>query len=78
MTITLKAGDMLYLPALWFHHVAQGAEDEPEDEPTIALNWWYEMKMDSLLWSFTRMVRRLTRELDGLEPDSEGSDEEYL
>ncbi|XP_071955102.1 bifunctional peptidase and (3S)-lysyl hydroxylase Jmjd7-like [Antedon mediterranea] len=36
---TLKAGDMLYLPSLWFHHVHQS-------HGCIALNYWYDMEFD--------------------------------
>ena len=36
---TLGEGDVLYLPALWWHAVSQrgGAEGS-----TTAVNWWYE------------------------------------
>lgn len=37
---TVKAGDVLYLPALWFHHVQQ-------TDWTIAVNYWYDMDFDS-------------------------------
>ena len=36
---TVKAGDVLYLPALWFHHVRQ-------TDWTIAVNYWYDMEFD--------------------------------
>lgn len=36
---SLKAGDILYLPSLWFHHVRQS-------HGCIALNFWYDMEFD--------------------------------
>ncbi|PXF42362.1 JmjC domain-containing protein E [Gracilariopsis chorda] len=36
LQVHLHAGDVLYLPALWYHRVAQQGI-------TIAINWWYEM-----------------------------------
>ena len=33
-TVRVEAGDVLYLPALWYHHVQQ------EGEPCIAVNTW--------------------------------------
>ncbi|XP_072032141.1 bifunctional peptidase and (3S)-lysyl hydroxylase JMJD7-like [Amphiura filiformis] len=37
--VTVNAGEMLYLPSLWFHHVRQ-------DQATIAVNFWYDMEYD--------------------------------
>ncbi|XP_043198143.1 bifunctional peptidase and (3S)-lysyl hydroxylase Jmjd7-like isoform X2 [Amphibalanus amphitrite] len=35
----LHAGDMLYLPSLWFHHLRQS-------HGCIAVNYWYDMEFD--------------------------------
>ncbi|ERM94719.1 jmjC domain-containing protein 7 isoform X2 [Amborella trichopoda] len=40
---TVKAGDMLYLPSMWFHHVRQTPDSEGK---TIAVNYWYDMQFD--------------------------------
>ncbi|WJX55998.1 hypothetical protein P8452_41702 [Trifolium repens] len=40
---TVKAGEILYLPSMWFHHVRQSGED---GELTIAVNYWYDMQFD--------------------------------
>jgi jumonji domain-containing protein 7 len=34
--VQVRAGELLYLPALWFHQVAQ-------EDGTIAVNYWYDM-----------------------------------
>ena len=39
ITCTIGAGDVLYLPSLWFHHVKQ-------THATIAINFWYDMEYD--------------------------------
>ncbi|KAM4542295.1 bifunctional peptidase and (3S)-lysyl hydroxylase JMJD7 isoform 2-T2 [Odontesthes bonariensis] len=36
---SVKAGEMLYLPSLWFHHVQQS-------HGCIAVNYWYDMEYD--------------------------------
>uniref|UniRef100_A0A3P8RNG2 Bifunctional peptidase and (3S)-lysyl hydroxylase JMJD7 n=1 Tax=Amphiprion percula TaxID=161767 RepID=A0A3P8RNG2_AMPPE len=37
--VTVKAGEMLFLPSLWFHHVRQS-------HGCIAVNFWYDMEYD--------------------------------
>lgn len=39
LEVTLKPGEVLYLPSLWFHQVYQSDE-------TIAVNFWYDMRFD--------------------------------
>lgn len=38
--VRINAGDMLYLPAMWYHHVQQSHK-------CIAVNFWYDMDFDS-------------------------------
>jgi hypothetical protein len=40
----VQAGDVLYLPSLWYHQVAQIGDDEGK---VIAVNMWYDMDFDS-------------------------------
>ncbi|XP_050906266.1 lysine-specific demethylase JMJ32 isoform X3 [Lathyrus oleraceus] len=40
---TVKAGEILYLPSMWFHHVRQSGDG---GELTIAVNYWYDMQFD--------------------------------
>ena len=39
----VAAGEVLYLPAGWWHHVQQLSDG---DEPVIAVNYWYDMAFD--------------------------------
>ncbi|KAG6409607.1 hypothetical protein SASPL_127647 [Salvia splendens] len=41
--VSVKAGEMLYLPSMWFHHVRQSLDDTGI---TIAINYWYDMQFD--------------------------------
>eukprot|EP00268_Persea_americana_P043450 TRINITY_DN43682_c0_g1_i1.p1 TRINITY_DN43682_c0_g1~~TRINITY_DN43682_c0_g1_i1.p1 ORF type:complete len:392 (+),score=60.11 TRINITY_DN43682_c0_g1_i1:51-1226(+) len=40
---TVKAGEILYLPSMWFHHVRQSPDSRGR---TIAINYWYDMQFD--------------------------------
>ncbi len=37
--VTLRPGELLYLPSLWAHHVEQS-------DGTMAVNWWHDMRFD--------------------------------
>ncbi|XWS71277.1 hypothetical protein CRYUN_Cryun03dG0124700 [Craigia yunnanensis] len=41
--VSVKAGEILYLPSMWFHHVRQSPG---EGGCTIAVNYWYDMQFD--------------------------------
>ncbi|KAI2654169.1 Bifunctional peptidase and (3S)-lysyl hydroxylase Jmjd7 [Labeo rohita] len=49
---TVKAGEMLYLPSLWFHHVRQS-------HGCIAVNFWYDMEYD-IKYNYFQLVESLT------------------
>ncbi|KAI8361827.1 jmjC domain-containing protein 7 [Choanephora cucurbitarum] len=53
ITVTVKEGEMLYLPALWFHQVLQKGE-----EGVIAINYWYDMDYRHSLFSTVGLFRR--------------------
>lgn len=39
----VAAGEVLYLPAGWWHHVKQLSDG---DKPVVAVNYWYDMAFD--------------------------------
>lgn len=74
ITLTLEEGDMLYLPALWFHQVMQQGE-----EGVIAINYWYDMDYSNMLYPTMAFYRKLlTGLVDGhselLKDEEEESD----
>ncbi|XP_072963022.1 lysine-specific demethylase JMJ32 [Typha angustifolia] len=40
---TIRAGEILYLPSMWFHHVRQTPDNNGR---AIAVNYWYDMQFD--------------------------------
>ncbi len=40
LKVRVEAGDALYLPSLWFHHLRQS-------HGCIAVNFWYDMEFDA-------------------------------
>jgi jumonji domain-containing protein 7 len=52
--VRVKAGEMLYLPALWFHRVTQTCE-------TVGINYWYDMKFDSPNWCYFNFLQQFKR-----------------
>ena len=62
LRVSVRAGETLYLPAGWWHHVRQSGV-------TIALNWWYDLEMRGMTWALLSFLR-------GSEDVPDGNDEE--
>jgi jumonji domain-containing protein 7 len=54
LRVTLDEGDMLYLPALWYHKVSQSCNDEGI---CCAVNYWYDLDFSGGFWSMAGFVR---------------------
>jgi len=50
--VRVQAGELLYLPSLWFHRVTQSCE-------TLGVNWWYDMRFDSPGWIYFHLLQQL-------------------
>lgn len=59
LRVRVHAGDVLYLPNYWFHHVQQSHK-------CIAVNFWYDMEYDSR-YCYYRMLEELTNPSDNLK-----------
>lgn len=56
LRVTLEPGDMLYLPAMWYHKVSQSCSEEGI---CVAINYWYDMEFSGSLYSLVSLVRTL-------------------
>lgn len=56
VVVEVEAGEMLYLPSLWYHRVRQRGV-------TIAVNFWYDMCFNSPAFVYYQFLRRLTARL---------------
>lgn len=60
--VTVKAGEMLYLPAMWYHRVAQHGL-------TIAVNYWHDMQI-----GHAYLYHQFLRDACGLDvPEEDGT-----
>lgn len=59
LRVTLNEGDMLYLPAMWYHKVGQTAGDE---DFACAVNYWYDMDFDGPFWTANELMRDVVNE----------------
>ncbi|KAK6528500.1 hypothetical protein TWF281_009741 [Arthrobotrys megalospora] len=55
MKVEVKAGEMLYLPALWYHQVAQKVDEK--EGVCVAVNYWYDMDFSGPFVSMVNYVR---------------------
>lgn len=58
MRVTLNPGDMLYLPAMWYHKVSQSCL---EDGICVAVNYWHDMDFSGPLYPLSTFVRSVYR-----------------
>ena len=56
--VDVQPGDLLYLPSLWLHAVAQTPDEEHK---VVAVNFWYDMKFD-LKFAYYGLVETLVEE----------------
>lgn len=56
LRVTLNEGDMLYLPAMWYHRVGQGNGAEGF---SCSVNYWYDMDFGGSFWSSNAFLRDL-------------------
>jgi peptidyl-lysine (3S)-dioxygenase / protease len=66
ITITVQAGESLYLPAGWWHYVRQS-------EMTVAVNYWYDMESRGMSWVWLNLLRGGASKVSPL-PGNEGDD----
>ncbi|KAH7343017.1 phospholipase A2 [Rhexocercosporidium sp. MPI-PUGE-AT-0058] len=52
--VTLEEGDMLYLPALWYHKVSQSCSGEGI---CVAVNYWHDMEFGGGFWPMCNFIR---------------------
>jgi peptidyl-lysine (3S)-dioxygenase / protease len=58
---TVQEGQILYLPAGWYHHVTQkcGKWKDGSRAPCIAVNYWYDMVYEGDRYVFSQLVGRM-------------------
>ena len=54
--VTLREGDMMYLPAMWYHKVRQTAGDEGF---ACSVNYWYDMDFGGSFWTSNAFIREI-------------------
>ncbi|KAK9450942.1 cupin-like domain-containing protein [Limtongia smithiae] len=60
LRVVLEPGDMLYLPALWYHAVAQTPDS---DGVVCSVNYWYDVDVRGPAWTLAETARKCTRVL---------------
>jgi len=53
LKVKLRAGDILYLPSFWFHHLTQS-------QGCIAVNYWYDMQFD-VKYNYFNLLQNLKK-----------------
>ncbi|KAH7318767.1 putative phospholipase [Stachybotrys elegans] len=64
LRVTLEPGDMLYLPAMWYHKVTQSCA-EGDEGFVAAINYWYDMDFAGPLYPLASFARAVHVETNG-------------
>ncbi|KAG0353784.1 JmjC domain-containing protein 7 [Podila minutissima] len=65
--VELNPGELLYLPAMWYHQV----EQEPDHEgKCIAVNWWYDMGFEGERFATAAFMSNLVQLVDQIDVSS--------
>ncbi|KAK9721492.1 hypothetical protein K7432_003373 [Basidiobolus ranarum] len=72
LTVEVNPGDMLYLPSMWYHHVAQR---EDSNGRVLAVNYWYDVEYGTPFTYFQFMTSTL-KFMDKLN-EEEGHEETF-
>lgn len=73
LRVTLEPGDMLYLPAMWYHKVSQECGEEGV---CCAVNYWYDMDFSGPFYSTVAFVRNMVPILQNEIKELENDDRE--
>ncbi|KAK9460994.1 phospholipase A2 [Lipomyces oligophaga] len=65
LEVVLEPGDMLYLPALWFHQVGQESDN---DGICCSVNFWYDMDYSGPQWTTNNFLRACAYAVEGRKP----------
>lgn len=65
MQVTVYPGDVLYLPAMWYHYVQQ---DELDQEAVIAVNCWVDMEFNSR-FAWLKLLETLCETFGLIDPE---------
>lgn len=64
--VVVRAGETLYLPAGWYHHVSQEEDStsKPGDAAVIGLNFWYDAPLNDR-WAWSNFATALRQRAEG-------------
>jgi len=52
----VQAGEVLYLPSMWFHYVQQTPDDSGR---VIAINYWYDMRFNDVKYAYYKHIEEM-------------------
>ncbi|KAJ3215790.1 JmjC domain-containing protein 7 [Clydaea vesicula] len=74
--VEVSAGDVFYLPSLWYHQVEQESTClEKGFNATIAVNYWYDLDYDDARFSYFQLLRSVTKLAEGTNIDDDEDDD---